>query len=502
MRQELPTAGQVVAGESEATTLFVLTDRLYRARSLQDVFDAALDAIVGSLGCERASILLFDDFGVMRFVAWRGLSENYRKTLEGHSPWKPGERDAQPIFVEDIDQTEESDRVKDTVKNEGIRALGFIPLISEGVVAGKFMTYYEATRVFTQHEIRLAVTIARQVGFSIERARAERARKISEERFRYAVEASPSGMLMTDGNGHIMMANAQAEKLFGYSRDEMVGRHIEFLIPVRFRKSHPDYRNEFNQQPSTRPMGVGRDLFALRKDGTEVPIEIGLNPIQTSDGITTIASVVDISARKQAERQREILLAELNHRVKNTLAVVQAIAQQTFKDEHSSPEATKAFEGRLCSLATAHDLLLHSNWEYTSLHELASRVLLAGGVDQQRITISGPPVRVQSRQAVAISMALHELFTNAVKYGALSNDVGKVHLTWRTTQEPWIKISWQEAEGPAVQPPTRRGFGSILIERTLGHDLGGDVQIEFRPEGLRCSITAPLEKQMADQFST
>jgi GAF domain-containing protein len=110
MRQELPTAGQVVAGESETTTLFVLTDRLYRARSLQDGFDAALDAIVGSLGCERASILLFDDFGVMRFVAWRDLSENYRKTLEGHSPWKPGERDAQPIFVEDIDQTEESDR--------------------------------------------------------------------------------------------------------------------------------------------------------------------------------------------------------------------------------------------------------------------------------------------------------------------------------------------------------------------------------------------------------
>ncbi len=479
------------------TALYVLTDRLFRARSLQDVFDAALDAIVGSLGCQQASVLLFDDAGVMRFVAWRGLSETYRKTLEGHSPWKPGERNAQPIFVEDIDRTEETDRVRTTVKNEGIRALGFIPLISGGVVVGKFMTYYQAARIFTQHEINLAVTIARQVGFSLERARAERARKISEQRFRFAVEASPNGMLMTDSDGRIMMANVHAEKLFGYSREEMVGQPIEFLIPVRFRKAHPDYRKEFNQQPSARAMGVGRDLFALHKDGTEVPIEIGLNPIQTPEGVTTIAAVVDISARKQAERQREVLLAELTHRVKNTLAVIQAIAQQTFKDENATPEAKKAFEGRLHSLATAHDLLVHSNWEYASLHELAPQALSPGGMDAQRITISGPPVRVRSRQAVAINMALHELLTNAVKYGALSNDVGKVHLTWMTTEtsEPFIKIVWQETGGPAVSPPTRRGFGSQLFDRVLGRDLDGDVQVEFRPEGLVCSITAPLQKE-------
>ncbi len=500
MLHELPAerrAGQVLAGESEAMALYVLTDRLFRARSLQEVFDAALDAITGSLDCQRASILLFDDAGVMRFVAWRGLSKNYRKTLEGHSPWKPGERDAQPIFVEDIDRTEETDRVKAVVKNEGIRALGFIPLISDGVVVGKFMTYYPATRIFTQREINLAVTIARQVGFTLERARAERAQKISEERFRFAVEASPSGMLMTGSDGRITMANAQAEKLFGYSREEMVGQPIEFLIPARFRKCHPDYRKEFNQQPSVRPMGVGRDLFALHKDGTEVPIEIGLNPIQTPEGVTTIASVVDISARKQTERQREVLLAELNHRVKNTLALVQAIAQQTFKDENASLEAKKAFEGRLHSLAIAHDHLIHSNWEYAFLHELASNALQPGGIDGQRITISGPPVRIQPRQAVALNMALHELLTNAVKYGSLSNDAGKVHLTWITTAtaEPWIKIFWQETEGPVILRPTRRGFGSRLLEQVLGRDLGGEIQVEFRPEGLVCSITVPLQKE-------
>jgi PAS domain S-box-containing protein len=614
----------LISQANEATALYRLTDRLYRASSLDDVYEAALDAIVETLDCNRASILLFDEAGVMRFVAARGLSKNYRMALEGHSPWKLGQRDPQPIFVSDIDHTNEPDWVKAEVKKEGIRGLAFIPLVARGAVIGKFMTYYQVPHAFADHEVDLAVTIARQVGFSLERARSEQARQFaeedlreseerfrlmseyapvmiwmsdsegrclhlnrmlrdfwgvdekglaefnweetmhpddaleigkrmmealvnrsgvtikgryrtayggyrvlqtdarpriskngeflgmigvnvditareqvesalreSEERFRLAVEAAPSGMLMTNADGQIVMMNAHAEQLFGYSRGELVGQKIEFLVPERFRRSHPEYRESYCARPSARPMGAGRDLFALRKDGTEVAVEIGLSPIVTSEGAMVLAAIVDISARKQAEAQRELLLAELNHRVKNTLAVVQGIANQTFKDTDTAPETRKSFDGRLLALAGAHNLLTEANWENASLEELAANALQARDANKERVSLSGPRVLLPPRQALDIAMVLHELFTNAVKYGALSNDAGRIEIEWTQSDEaePRLELIWREHGGPPVSAPDRRGFGSLLLEQTLGR---GEVRTEFRPEGLVCSITARL----------
>jgi two-component sensor histidine kinase len=241
-------------------------------------------------------------------------------------------------------------------------------------------------------------------------------------------------------------------------------------------------------------MGAGRDLFARRKDGSEVPVEIGLSSMKTVDGPMTLAAVVDISSRKRADLQRELLLAELNHRVKNTLAVVQGIAHQTFKDSDASHEARTAFEGRLFALSVAHSLLTQANWENASLEELATDALNVGAPNRARVSLSGPPVLLPPKEAVAIVMALHELCTNAVKYGALSNDTGRIELGWNRAEghEPRLKLVWREHGGPAVSPPKRRGFGSLLLERTLAQDLDGSVTTEFHPEGLVCSIDAPL----------
>jgi PAS domain S-box-containing protein len=631
MHQNVPipaTRGVALATKvDELNALYQLTDKLYRASSPEDVYDAALEAIVSTLGCSRASILLFDEAGVMSFVAWRGLSESYRKAVHGHTPWKPGDRDPQPIFVTDIEDTGEPDWIKKTIKREGIRGLAFIPLVSHGGVVGKFMTYYEAPHDFVQHEVNLAVTIARQVGFSLERVHAEAARRVaedelreseerfrlmlehapvmiwlsgargeclhlnqmlrtfwdvaddaidrfdwqdmmhpddapeigrlmgealashssvtlkgryldsrrrwrimqtdarprfsakgeflgmigvnvditereeaerdlreSEERFRLAVEAAPSGMVMSDAKGRIVMVNAHAETLFGYSRDELVGERIELLVPERFKAGHPSYRETYAGHPQARPMGAGRDLFARRKDGTEVPVEIGLSPIETSDGSMTLAAVVDISGRKRAEAQRELLLAELNHRVKNTLAVVQGIAHQTFKN--TDPDARRGFEGRLVALAVAHNLLTDANWENASLEQLAADTLHTSGPSGERVSLSGPRILLPPREALALAMALHELCTNAVKYGALSNDTGRISLEWWRSEDPEARLElvWRERGGPPVSPPTRRGFGSLLLDRTLAHDLNGKVAMEFKPDGLVCSITAPLPK--------
>jgi PAS domain S-box-containing protein len=168
----------------EQAALHQITDRLHRAESLGDVYDSALDAILRALPCQRASILLFDEAGGMRFVAWRGLSDEYRRAVDGHSPWTPDAKDPQPICIDDVESADLPEPLRATIRAEGIRALAFIPLVTGGKLVGKFMSYYDASHVFTDAEVDLAVAIGRQLGFGVERIRAEQARRIAEEELR------------------------------------------------------------------------------------------------------------------------------------------------------------------------------------------------------------------------------------------------------------------------------------------------------------------------------
>lgn len=486
---------------NELSALYRLTDRLYRARSQREVYDAALDAILGTLSCPRASILLFDDAGVMQFVAWRGLSDHYRDALRGHSPWKPGDRDPQPIFVSDIKDTDEPDWIKQTICNEGIRALGFIPLVADGEVVGKFMTYYPEPRRFTPSEIETAVTIARQVGFSVERARAEARRRTaeqelreSEERFRLMSENAPVMIWMSDRNGHCLHLNRMLREFWGVSEEEISSFNWE-------QTTHPDDMAAVGAAmmeaiAERRPCTVvGRFRSAI--DDAYHVLQTHAQPRLSSSGelLGMIGVNIDISERERADAQRELLLAELNHRVKNTLAVVQAMAHQTFRSAGVAREPRQAFEDRLMALAAAHNLLTASNWENAALADIARDTLNAGGVFKGRAEYAGPRVLLPPREALALAMALHELTTNAVKYGALSNDKGRVALVWSRGEgqgegnQPVLTIVWSESGGPALEaPPQRRGFGSVLLERSLKEDLGGKVELDYRRDGLVCTI--------------
>jgi two-component system CheB/CheR fusion protein len=204
----------------------------------------------------------------------------------------------------------------------------------------------------------------------------------------------------------------------------------------------------------------------------------------------------DVSERKQAETHLKLMVSELNHRVKNTLAVVQAIAQQSFSKNESVQSGRVAFEGRLAALAAAHNLLTRTHWEKTSLHELAAEVVSACSARADRFTLSGPQVYLQPGQALSIVMALHELCTNAMKYGALSDDKGKVRLEWSLQGDTpsKLKIEWQESDGPPVAPPIHRGFGSRMVERALAYELNGTVSLEFRHDGVVCIIEAPADE--------
>lgn len=206
---------------------------------------------------------------------------------------------------------------------------------------------------------------------------------------------------------------------------------------------------------------------------------------------------IDITERKQAEEHRLLLVNELNHRVKNILATVQAIASQTFRGSSVEKRLRGAFEGRIFALSKAHDLLTSENWRGAELSDLVTETLAPFGINDResgRISVEGGAITLPSRKAMAISMALHELATNAAKYGALSNSMGRVAIAWRIEAEAQVKrlrLLWREIDGPPVRKPKSRGFGSHLIER-LPRELQGEVSLDYRPEGLLCEIMLPV----------
>jgi PAS domain S-box-containing protein len=355
--------------EQRQAALYHFTDSLFRADSAEDIYQAALDAIIRALGCERASILLYDATGIMRFVAWRGLSDQYRGAVEGHSPWARDTSDPEPIGIGNIEFAELDASLKAHIKAEGIAAAAFIPLAIKGLLIGKFMAYYPAPHEFSESDMNVAVTIARQLGFGIERMRAE------EER-------------------------------------------------------------------------------------------------QSADGA------------------RELLLNESRHRIKNTLAMVQAIATQTLPQTNAGELQT--FLARLHALGEAHEVLATKNWDRAPLNEVVSRALKPFASKQDnRIVANGPQVWVPANTSLSLTLCLHELATNAVKYGALSNGIGRVHLLWDVTgdaEKRKLHLTWQEKDGPLVTTPMNKGFGSLLIQAT-GEE---DSRIDFHPGGVRCLLELSL----------
>lgn len=489
----------------EQAALYRFTDRLYRANAIDDVYEAALDAIIAALACSRASILLFDDRGVMQFVGSRGLSQSYRDAVAGHTPWKTNETAPQPILVESIEAADELESLQDVVRREGITALAFIPIVVNGALIGKFMAYHDKPHAFSGEEVDLGLTIARQLGFAIERERGReyrrRAAQADELRELLAsiVEGSEDAIISKNLSGTIMSWNKGAERLFGYKPDEIIGRSVLTLIPPEHHDEEPSIIARISRGERIEHYETVR----RRKDGSSVHISLTVSPVRDATGAIVGASKVarDISDRKRADQQRALLINELNHRVKNTLATVQSLALQTMRNTERSDEARDLFDSRLSALSRAHDLLTAQNWEGASLADVVNRAVSPFRTDADRFTVTGPHVHLTPKQALALSIALHELATNAAKYGGLSNDAGRVSVEWSVTPNDnagELHLTWAETGGPPVERPKRSGFGSRLIERSLANELGGAAIIEYRPDGVVATVSSPLEAPGAD----
>jgi PAS domain S-box-containing protein len=310
----------------EQAALYEFTNRLQRAKSLADLYEPALDAILRALRCHRASILLFDQSGVMSFVSSRGLSEDYRRAVDGHSPWTPDVEDPQPICLHDIENADLPEYLKQTVRAEGIGALAFIPLQENGQLLGKFMAYYDVPHVFADTEIDLAVTIGRQLGFGVARMRAEAARQRAEQGAQHLVsivESSDDAIISKDLDGVIRSWNNGAERLFGYSADEAIGRPVTILIP-------PDRLDEEPGILARIRRGERVDHYETvrcRKDGSPLDISLTVSPVRDAKGKIVGASKIarDISDRRAAEAK----LRESQRRLEELLAAIPAAIYTT-----------------------------------------------------------------------------------------------------------------------------------------------------------------------------
>jgi two-component system CheB/CheR fusion protein len=282
-------------------------------------------------------------------------------------------------------------------------------------------------------------------------------------------------------DGEIVYWTKGAEHLYGYEWDEAVGRYPHERLRTQFPLPLDDI------QAALLSDGFWAGLLGqTRKDGRQLWTESRWRLKGGTTGQMVVESNTDVTAR-------ETLTQELSHRVKNTVAVIQGLAHLSLKSSRQTEEF-RGFENRLIAVAKAHDILVRHHWDFGDLGELVQGMLEAFHTSD-RVSASGPPVRLRPGAVVAYSLALHELATNAIKYGALSVSKGHVDIVWSLAgdQADKLRLVWRESDGPPVQPPATAGFGRRLLETALSHELGGPVLLRFEPEGLICEINGDVQ---------
>lgn len=337
------------------------------------------------------------------------------------------------------------------------------------------------------------------------------ARKRLEARFRRVVEAAPNAMVMINGAGRIEMVNAQAEQMFGYQRQEMLGQGVEILVPERFRGHHPGLRASFFSDPRARAMGAGRDLYALRQDGSEFPVEIGLNPIETEEGPMVLSAIVDISDRKQKEeriqlalKEKDVLLGEVHHRVKNNLQIVHSLLdlQSSRVSDRAVLDMLRDSQNRIRSMGLIHQTLYQSkdfaqvNFSHF-LDSLVPTLVASYGVNPDRITLSieAAQLLLPINAAIPCGLVVNELISNALKHAFPGDRSGEIV----------VKL-FADPAGKAVLSVSDNGVGipegiDMMTSDTLGmqlitlltDQLGGTVSMR-RSDPTEFVLTFPIER--------
>jgi PAS domain S-box-containing protein len=368
----------------------------------------------------------------------------------------------------------------------------------EGLSAGAdyYLTKpFSARELVAQVNANLTLARVRRDASRVLRASEEALRRRTTQ-FETLLNEAPMGVYLVDADFTIKAVNPTALPVFGEIPD-LVGRGFDEVIHILWPE---DYADEvvrlFRHTLETGEPYVAPEHIEERRDRKVREFyEWRINRIALPEGrYGVVCYFRDISVHVRARQQRELLINELNHRVKNTLATVQSIAAQTLKGSTVPATVKSAFESRLLSMAGAHDVLTQQNWEGADLRNIVEKALSPFASLKRQIDVDGPDIRLLPKSALAVAMAMHELATNATKYGALSNGSGRISVQWAVAEQdvPHLQIVWAETGGPKVAAPSSKGFGSRLIERGLAGQLGGEAVIDYRETGVVCRIMAPL----------
>jgi PAS domain S-box-containing protein len=331
-----------------------------------------------------------------------------------------------------------------------------------------------------------------------DRMKAELALQEAQQRLSATYESVLAGIGEIDETGRWLRVNETFCAISGYTREELLERSVWDL-------THPDDIEGDRRSWEAQVRGE-LDRYTItkryvKKDGRVVWVEVTSSTVRGIDGEFRygVRLVHDVTQRREAEARQKLLLEELNHRVKNTLATVQSLARNTARNCTTAADFQARFERRLLALSHAHDRLTRHHWEGARLSEIAEEELACHRGLGRTLQTCGPDLMLPPRAALSVSMALHELATNAAKYGALSADGGGVEVTWTVERDgtPFpmrVTLEWRERGGPAVAEPAEEGFGSRLL-RVTAQELGGESRTDYRPEGLRWTLSFPLRRE-------
>ena len=309
--------------------------------------------------------------------------------------------------------------------------------------------------------------------------------------FHSVLEASQDCIRVISRAGLIEYMNVRGRELFEI--DDFEGRNRDRYWPDMWPpESRPAVEDALNKALA----GGSSSFRALcpTAKGNVRWWDTTVSPVLDEGGrvVRVLAASRDVTAAMLAERHRQLLVNELNHRVKNTLAIVQSIAAQSLRNAGVDPAVRRAFEGRLMAIAATHNVLTDENWAAASLRQIVEGSLRPYRNANHEVRVDGPDLMVSPKPAVVMALAFHELAINALKYGALSAPGGEVEVRWTSQPGARLLVTWTERGGPPVARPSRRGFGSRIIELALASELDGEVELDYRPEGLVCTLHAPL----------